>query len=59
MYTEIEHAYAPSHDMTFIMEYTYNASGEPLSIECVGWHYGEPNNDTMHFKGKLKAMFEL
>lgn len=60
MYTEIETAYAPSHDITFIMEYTYNENGDPISTECVGWHHGEPNEeDAKHFRGKLKATFEL
>ena len=59
MYTEIEIAYAQHNDMTFIMEYTYDENGDPISIECVGWHHGEPNDDTMHYKGKLKATFEL
>lgn len=59
MYTEIELAYAQNSDMTFIMEYTYDENGDPISIECVGWHHGEPNDDTMHYKGKLKATFEL
>jgi len=60
MYTEIETAYAPSHDITFIMEYTCDANGDPISTECVGWYYGEPNEeDTNFFRGKLFATYEL
>lgn len=47
MKTQIETAYAPANDITFIMEYTYTDNGEPVTVECVGWYYGEPNADAV------------
>lgn len=50
--------YSKEVDMTFIMENTYDADGELLSTECVGWYHGEPDDEsTAHFIGKLKAEF--
>ena len=59
MYIEIETAFASDQDITFILECVYNDSGDLLSMECVGWHFGEPNEDSKHYKGNLKATFEL
>lgn len=59
MYSEIETAFASDQDITFILECIYNDSGEPLSLECVGWHFGEPTEDSKHYKGNLKAIFDL
>lgn len=50
--------YSREGDMTFIMVDVYNAEGEPMSTECVGWHYGEPYADSVaDFIGKLKAEY--
>ena len=57
---EIYAVYSREGDMTFIMEDTYNESGEPLSTECVGFYYGEPDDEsTAYFIGKLKAEYLL
>lgn len=54
----IEALYSPYGDMTFIMEDTYDEDGEPVSTECVGWYYGEPDEkSTKVFIGKLKAEY--
>ena len=59
MKKELYGVYAPSWDMTFIMEDTYNENGDPISSECVGWYHGEPTEeDNETFKGKLKASYE-
>lgn len=50
--------YAREGDMTFIMEDTCDADGEPISTECVGWYHGEPDDEsTATFIGKLKAEY--
>lgn len=50
--------YSREGDMTFIMEDTFDADGEILSTECVGWYHGEPDDEsTAYFNGKLKAEF--
>lgn len=57
MKKEIYAIYSNS-DITFIMEDTYNDSGDILSTECVGFYYGEPDEEsTRYFVGKLKARF--
>lgn len=49
--------YAKQDDMTFIMEEHDEGIG-PVSIECVGWYFGEPDEDaTESFIGKLKAEY--
>ena len=59
MKKELYGVYAPSWDMTFIVEDTYNENGDLLSTECVGWYHGEPDErDNETFKGKLKASYE-
>lgn len=59
MRKELYPVYAREHDITFIMEETYDEKGEPISTECVGFYYGEPTEkDTQFFKGKLKASFD-
>lgn len=55
---EIYTAFAPHNDITFIMEDTYDESGEIVTTECVGWYYGEPNDEaTQTFIGKVKATY--
>ncbi len=50
--------YSREGDMTFIMMDVYNEDGDPVSTECVGWHYGEPYADSVNdFAGKLKAEY--
>lgn len=57
---EIYTVYSPEGDMTFIMEDIYDADGEPLSAECVGWYHGEPDDEsTQYFIGKLKAEYTM
>lgn len=56
---ELYGVYAPSWDMTFVMEDTTNSKGELISSECVGWYHGEPDEESnRHFKGKLKAKYD-
>lgn len=45
MRKEIEEAYAPSHDTTFLMEYTYGSNGDVVVIECISWYCGKPNKE--------------
>lgn len=50
--------YSREGDMTFIMKDTYDADGEPISTECVGWYHGEPDDESTEiFTGKLKAEY--
>ena len=50
--------YSPDGDMTFIMEDTFDAAGEPLSTEVIGFHFGEPYEGSVEeFVGNLKAEF--
>ena len=49
--------YAMEGDMTFIMQETYE-DGDLKCTECVGWHYGEPDKDSIEsFSGSMKAIF--
>lgn len=49
--------YAPEGDITFIMQDTY-VDGEYKSTEVIGFHYGEPSENSVDwFSGKLKAEF--
>ena len=58
MKKELYPIYAPSADITFIMEDTLNKNGDTIFTECVGFYYGEPTDgDARFFKGKLKADF--
>ena len=58
MNQEIYTAYAEHHDMTFIMVDTFDEKGEPMATECIGFYYGEPNEEnTKAFSGKLKAEY--
>jgi hypothetical protein len=56
---EIETAYSPETDMTFILKETIkivNGEEECISTEVKGFYYGEPDEDaTKEFYGKLKA----
>ena len=54
----IETAYAPNTDMTFIVEYIETDEGEPIQTSVVGWHYGEPDEHSHDFIGKLTATYE-
>ena len=56
--TEIQTAYSPESDMTFILKETTSADGEPISTEVVGFYYGEPNErDTRNYLDHLKAEY--
>ena len=47
--------YSRTSDITFIMEDTYK-NGKYVSTEVIGFHYGEPYEDSVkNFSGKLKA----
>lgn len=51
--------YAPEGDLTFIMQDTY-VDGELKSTEVIGFHFGEPNENSIQcFGGKMKAEFTL
>lgn len=54
----IETGYAPNLDITFIMEYIETDNGDPVQTSVVGWHYGEPDEYTPKYIGKLNAKFE-
>lgn len=55
----IETYYSNEGDITFIMEETIDEEGNPISSECVGWYYGEPNDRyTNVYIGKLKATYD-
>lgn len=41
--TELIPEYVEEYDHTFIMEATY-VNGECVSMECVGWYCGEPDD---------------
>ena len=54
----IDEVYAPEADITFLMEEERTEDGTPISTECVGWYYGEPDAEsTKAFTGKLKAEY--
>lgn len=54
----IDEVYAPSADITFLMEEVRDENGAPVSTECVGWYYGEPDEEsTKTFIGQLKAVY--
>lgn len=51
--------YAPEGDLTFIMQDTY-VDGELKSTEVIGFHYGEPDGNSIEcFSGNTKAKFDL
>ena len=55
---EIYGIYAKSHDITFVMKECFDDTGEPLSLEVIGFYYGEPNErDNLLFSNDLKADF--
>lgn len=54
---EVYAVYQENADITFIMKDVFDASGEPISTECVGWHYGEPYEKTLNYVGRLKANY--
>ena len=56
MRTQIYTTYAEATDMTFIMQDTYSAIGDVISVECVGWYFGEPDEfATKMYIGNLKV----
>lgn len=57
---ELVPVYCPDYDVTFIMEDTYSAEGEPVSKECVGWYCGEPEeNATLTFANReMKIVYD-
>lgn len=59
MREEIYTVYAPDGDMTFIMKDIFDGD-EVISTEVVGWHFGEPDeNSIKSYVGKLKAEYLL
>ena len=46
-------------DITVIMKYTYDEFDNVKTAELVGWHYGDPDENSGHFIGKLKAEFDF
>lgn len=55
---EIYTCYAPSADMTFIMEDTYKGEN-CISTEVKGFYFGKPDNEaTKQFYGDLKAEYD-
>lgn len=53
---EIYGMYAPSYDVTFVMEEYFTAEGVPVSLEVKGFYYGEPNEYCNEkYYGVLKA----
>lgn len=58
--TSIYGAYAEKHDITFIMEDTFDSDGELVSTEVVGFVFGneEDNEEVLKkFRGSLRAEF--
>ena len=55
---ELEPEYVEEYDHTFIMESTY-VNGECVTMECVGWYCGEPNEaDTIQYANRnMKAYY--
>jgi hypothetical protein len=54
---EIYTVYDRAADITFIMKDVFGVDDEPISLECLGFHFGEPSSDSIKFVGKLKAEF--
>lgn len=53
-------SYAPSDDMTFILEKTYDMNDDCVSTEVIGFYHGEPNDeDTEVFKGSFVAVYDI
>ena len=48
--------YHTNEDKTFIMCEMYR-NDDIMSVEVVGFHYGEPNADSFDFIGKCKAVW--
>ena len=58
MNVKIYTVYAEKEDLTFILKETRDNKGNPVSTECVGFYYGEPNErDTTNYIGALKAEY--
>ena len=50
--------YCPSADISYIMLEVIQ-DGETKSVSCIGWYYGEPDeNNNCLFRGKLTATFK-
>lgn len=50
--------FSPDGDMTFVMKDTFKGE-EPISTEVIGFHYGEPDEDSIEdYKNKPKATFD-
>lgn len=59
MRKEIETAYAPKNDITFILEHIYRDNGDPVRTSVVGWYYGEPTaENTEYFYGKTTGSYD-
>lgn len=58
MGTKIYTTYAPSEDITFILEDSWNGTGV-ITTEVKGLYFGEPNEEaTKEFYGKLSLDFD-
>lgn len=56
---EIFAVYAKEHDLTFIMEETFDDKGDSVSLEVKGFYFGEPNADlTEMFYEDYRAEFD-
>ena len=56
--TEIQTAYSPETDITFILKEITSVEGDLISTEVVGFYYGAPNEqDTRDYLGHLKAEY--
>ena len=50
--------YQKNYNITFIMIDIFK-NDKIISSECVGWYFGEPNEElNNHFTNKLKSTFE-
>ena len=59
MRTEIYGIYQRNYDITFVMEEKFTNDDEPVSLEVVGFYYGEPDDElNKEFYGKTKARFD-
>ena len=58
MTTRVYTVYAPTADMSFILEDTFDNDGELISTEVKGFYFGEPDDeDTRTFYNDLIAHY--
>ena len=56
--TKLRTCYAQSDDMTFICREEYDADGNAISTEVVGFYYGEPEDElTKIYADNLRAEY--